>query len=175
MYVYNSCMLGDYGPMKIIIYHMPWLPSRNKAFTYLLTYNVYSHDINTYAYVHQSELKHMHCTVLHTQAHHIHTHDIHIYIHKHTQAHTNTHKHIPHTPYTHAHTDTPNTHTCTHAHIGAIEVLQLLLLYAFGSFTNPIISSIPRKAWISKEPTTAQLANSTIPFSLAHSEAIIAQ
>ena len=28
-------VLGDDGPLKITNYHVAWLPSRNKAFTYL--------------------------------------------------------------------------------------------------------------------------------------------
>ena len=30
-------VLGDDGPLRIMTYHMPWLPSRNNAFTYLLS------------------------------------------------------------------------------------------------------------------------------------------
>ena len=40
MYMMYVCMQDD-GPLKITIYHVTWLPSRNKAFTYftyLLTY-----------------------------------------------------------------------------------------------------------------------------------------
>ena len=29
--------MQDDGPLKITIYHVTWLPSRNKAITYLLT------------------------------------------------------------------------------------------------------------------------------------------
>ena len=50
MYVYNVCMyvcmyvrvLGDDGPLKIMTYHVTWLPSGNKAFTYLLMKVIYS-------------------------------------------------------------------------------------------------------------------------------------
>ena len=45
MYMMYVCMQDD-GPLKITIYHVTWLPSRNKAFTYLLTYITISREIN---------------------------------------------------------------------------------------------------------------------------------
>ena len=40
-------LLGDDGPLKITTYHVTWLPSRNKAFTYLHSCFTTSADVTT--------------------------------------------------------------------------------------------------------------------------------
>ena len=86
MYLYNTCMyvrvLGDDGPVKISTYHMTWLPSGNKALTYLLIFQPY--------------------TTIHIQVYRL-CHNRHIiYPQLHHTSHTGTHAHTHASTYMHS-------------------------------------------------------------------------